>query len=69
MKNAMMFKKRRSNGHMQSLTKLIDFGGAQFTHSSNMEKFIEPTFVVGTPDYMSPEQNISGDYVGNIDVY
>ena len=47
-------------------TYLADFGLAKITESSSD---ITGTMIIGTPDYMAPEQARSGDITGSVDVY
>jgi len=48
--------------------KVVDFGIAKALHDER-EKVTKTGFVIGTPEYMSPEQLTAGDVDGRSDVY
>lgn len=48
--------------------KVLDFGVCKFIDNSN-SKTTSPGMVLGSPDYMSPEQAIGGEIDGKSDIY
>jgi serine/threonine protein kinase len=53
----------------QDLVKLLDFGVAKLAHHEMSPKWTSAGSVVGTPDYISPEQARGRDVDGSTDLY
>lgn len=53
----------------QEVLKVLDFGIAKFGASLSGANMTNPGAVIGTPDYMSPEQCQGGDIDGRTDLY
>jgi serine/threonine protein kinase len=53
----------------QDLVKLLDFGVAKLAHSEMQTRWTSAGSVVGTPDYISPEQARGRDVDGSTDLY
>ena len=58
-----------SYGHEGEVIKLLDFGVAQATKTSSQERLTIDEHVVGTPEYMAPEQAKGESVDARADIY